>query len=619
MEAYKVWADLSIKGNAHKKLEDFAKLTKKAAKAMADLNKIMMPFNKHLSNMAFNLAELNPALSKLSTTFVRLSTNTNSSKKSFSDFNKGLSTATNRAQSLINKTNSLAKSMGNVGASAAVAGAHLERMKGGRVGENIEQGGKKGGMLGTYGKLGLLGLARSNIVAMGIAGAAYEAYSFGKKSFESASEFESKIGQLQARGFKQNQISDIRKFVTSQNIPGVSYNEMLSAYSNALMATQDPNQAKFLAPILAKGQFAANIFYHGMNEKQQEELVRFAEFRGKGNAQRTAQSLGVGLQMMALSGGTIKPNQLAQFMRYGGGAVSKLTDASLLALEPILQMRGGAKSGTALQTLSLQFSKGQMGKYQALSLQSLGMLGPVELDKNGRPIGSKFGAFKYSKQLHEAPFEFLIGKYLPALKKQGITDPEKIEDRIMFDFGRTSGQILNSMYENSDKILRTLVAQGQLAPGSELYNIALQKPGGAQGRLMAAWENLKTVFGELEQPAIINGMNKLSFLLENITKALKLMSQYRIENIAKGVQPGALPAQANKLLSSGLLTPGVGSSPLSLIIPIYIAGKHIRDEVINLISYELNKGGVAHGPSNTNIVSTMPQVPLNSLGTGYTG
>lgn len=607
MEAYKVWADLSIKGNAHKKLEDFAKLSKKAAKSINDLNKIMMPFNKHLSNMAFNLVELNPQLSKLSTTFIRLSTNANSSKKSLNDFNAGLSTASNHTDRLIKKSNKLARSLGNVGSSAAVSGAHLGRIKGNGDGIGKEAIG-----------LGLMGTMAGRFVPYVAAyEAAREALNFGKSSFQSSSKFESQIGQLETRGFQPNQIADIKKFAMSQNIPGVSYNDMLTAYSNALMATQDPSQAKFLAPLLAKGQFAANQLYHGMTNKQQEELIRFAEYRGKGNAAKTSENLGVGLQMMALSGGTIRPSDLAQFQRYGGAAVSNLTNQSLLAMEPILQLRGGAKSGTALQTLSLQFSKGQMGKYQALDLQSLGMLGNVELDKNGRPIGSKYGAFKYGKQLHTDAFGFLMKTYLPALKKQGVTDPQKIEDKIMFDFGRTSGEILQSMYENSDKILRVLVAQGKLVPGTEMYNIAIKKPGGAQGRLMAAWENLKTSFGEFESPAIITGMNALAAFLEKITALFNDFNQARgdIKNFLLKSDNDPTADMVRKAYSQGWGKIKEYFSSLKVVLNDRVVGQVMSDH----LAKSSNVGGVSHGMSNTNLTSSMPPVTLNSLGTGYTG
>lgn len=486
IEAYKIAVNMTLTGDAHKKMMDFSKLIEKTALQM---DKLL----RHMKGLGTN--------------FNLLKAETHSSTSAMRAFDLSLTSTARHAAQATTQVSRLTHSTRQLNA--------VQRQGGG------------GGGVATPGLMGMAGGAIASRLAPAALG--YGAFRLGKSSFESGAEFEKKIGQLVQRGYSPDEISDVRGWVKSQNIKGVSRFGMLDAYVDALMATADSSKAKFLAPTLARGQIVAAGTYGGMSHHQQQELVRFAEFRGGGNAEKIQEQLELGMQMMALSGGSIKPAQLRALTKYGGGAVSKLSNAAMIGLEPVLQMRGGSSTGTALQTMALQLIGGQMSTAKGASLTSLGMFdkGSIKHDTTGRTLGSKFGTFKYAELLQNDPFAFLMEKYIPALKKQGVTSPEKIEQRIQYDFSRTASQILISMYENSDKIIRTLAAAGQLQKGTQAYESFMKTPTGAATNVSAAWENFKLALDKLTSPSVTKGLNAAAYVLDKIAASFEVMANDR--------------------------------------------------------------------------------------------
>ena len=477
IEAYKIAVNMTLTGDAHKKMMEFSALVEKTSTHVEKLMKLLKGMNTTLFTLGKEVKISDRALKGFDT--------------SLDMMGKHALTAENR----INRLRTSVKSLDVATKSA------------------------KGG----FGLGSVAGFVSHRLAPAAIG---YGAYSLGKSAFETGSEYEQKINQLVARGFTPAQIAGVRGFTQATHIQGVSQLGMVDAFVDALMATSDPTKARFLAPTLARGQFAAQVGYGGMSHHQQQELIRFAEFRGAGNAEKIRDQLELGMQMMALSGGSIKPNELRALTKYGGGAVSKLSNQALLALEPVMQMRGGSSTGTALQTLNLSLIAGQMSTARGRSLQSLGLFdtNAISYDASGRTLGSKFGKFKHGELLQHDPFGFLMQKYLPALAKQGITSPEKVEQRIQYDFSRTASQILISMYENSDKILRTLSQAGLLQKGTPMYEAALRTPGGAALRFEKSWENFKLALDKFDSPQVTAGLAILSKILDALSWSLSKLS-----------------------------------------------------------------------------------------------
>lgn len=480
IEAYKIAANLTITGDAHKKMMDFYLLVEKTSKKMESLIKLLRLTGGSFGNLGREIRESSNSVRQLDISLTRIG---------------------NHSTRIRTQIDGLRRSINSLTVASRGAG---------------------GGGVGAGGGA-LLGFASRHLAPAAIG---YGGFRLGSAAFQTGVDFDKKIGQLVARGFTPAQISDVKNFASSTRIPGISKNELLDAYVDALMATADTGQAKFLAPTLAMSAVFARGTFGGMTHKQQQDLVRFAEFRGGGNASRIKDQLELGTQIMALSGGSIQPNQLRALASYGGGAVTRLTNEALIGLEPILQMRGGSKTGTALQTMALQLIAGQMSTARGRSLSSIGMFdqGGVKFDSSGRTLGSKFGTFKFANELQTDPFKFLMSRYLPAIAKQGVTSPGAIEQRIQYDFSRTASQLLISMYENSNKIIRTLGQANLLQKGTPMYQSFIGTRIGAQTRLGAAWENFKLALDEFDKPAVVAGLNMVSRVLEDLASVLNRFS-----------------------------------------------------------------------------------------------
>ena len=526
IEAYKIATNMTITGDAQKKMMEFLNIVEKTSVQMEKFIKL---------------------LKWTDVTFTTFGKEARMGTMAMRQFDASLISAGRDAVRARGQIDGLRNSMRSLNAAG-----------GGRRG---------GGGFGGFGS-GMLGGMASRYFAP--ATAAYGAYSLGKASFEADIEFEKKINQLRARGYTPAQIKDVREWVNKTNIAGVSSTGMIDAYVDALMATQDPSQAKFLAPSLAKGASYASATYGGITGSQQQDLVRFAEYRSGGDAAKTKAGIELGLQIMALSGGSIKPNQLRALTKYGGGAVSRLSDSALAGLEPIIQMMGGSSLGTGLQTGSLQLIGGQMSTAKGKSLSDLGMFdkGGINYDKSGRTLGSKFGKFKFAGDLQTDPFKFLMQDYLPRLAKKGITDPGKIDQRIQYDFTRKFAQALILMNDNQAKILRTLVAAKQIQKGDVMYDAWLKTPSGAQSTFGASWAKFEKALGKFEEPQVVAGLTFASKILDMLSYALTKLGD-----------AGLNKTGFSELVSGNHSITGIAKS-LAMTLPpvnLYVSGKKLAE------------------------------------------
>lgn len=524
IEAYKIATNMTITGDAQKKMMEFFNIVQKTSVEMEKFIKLLK-----LTDVTFNTFGKE---ARMGTMAIR-------------QFDASLISAGRDAVRARGQIDGLKNSMKSLNAAGGSRGF----------------GGFGAGMIG--------GLASRYIAPAAVA---YGAYSLGKASFQSDIEFEKKIGQLTARGYTPSQIKDVRGWVARNNISGVSSTGMIDAYVDALMATQDPSQAKFLAPSLAKGASYAAATYGGITGSQQQDLVRFAEYRSGGDAAKTKAGIELGFQIMALSGGSIKPNQLRALTKYGGGAVSRLSDSALSGLEPIIQMMGGSSLGTGLQTGSLQLIGGQMSTAKGKSLSNLGMFdrGGINYDASGRTLGSKFGKFRFANDLQTDPFRFLMRDYLPALAKKGITDPGQIDQRIQYDFSRKFAQALILMNDNQAKILRTMVAAKQIQKGDPMYAAFLKTSLGAQTTLGKSWQTFETALGKFEEPTVTAGLTIASKILDGLSYALTKLSD-----------AGLNRTPLSELINGDHSITGIAKSLAQTIpaVKLYMSGKQLAQIV----------------------------------------
>lgn len=538
IEAYKIATNMTITGDANKKMLEFTKLVEKAGKSTDLLLKTLRMVDSTFKGMNRDLDKLNPNMSKLNRSLNTLGIDMRRTNQSMGLFGAVMSGAEANSARLRHQTDSLTNSMRGLAAASRGARASVgigfgggggRRGSGGiggggvgSTGANVHRpymgggyayppsGGAGGGGVGA-GAAGFIGGQASRYLAPMAVG--YGAWRLGKASFEENSDYERSIGQLRAMGYSDADLAMARS-ATSSIITGMSPTTQAHAFVAAAMATQNPERARKLMPNLAKLILFSERNYGGITQNQTEEAIRSAEIMGGSDEEKIAEKLQDVSQMFALSGGSMQFGKIKQLVRKN----SSLTTKGFLSLEPVAQEMGGDVVSTALQTLRMQLVKGQMNKAQAEHLRSYGILKNIRLDKNGRPMGSKAGDVDRNvlRMLDEDPFMFMQ-KMKEIYAKRGITSAQDVRQAFTFDFASTAGTLLNNLNKTEQKSLSIrknegLMSLDEMAGAGSPQSLATQ-------RASEAWKSLTNAIGKLTEPAVVGGINMLSDLFENMARA----------------------------------------------------------------------------------------------------
>ena len=509
IEAYKIAVNMNMKGDAHKKMTQFADSVKKASDQIDKLHRLLPYINSEFANIEKRLRAINPQMKMFSRSIFGLGSESRRASSSMSYLSQSMIGTEGNTRRLKYQTDTLRNSMNSLASASRNARAGINSVGRGRTG-----GGGRGAASGGMGGLALALGSR----AFGVAGGAYGVYREGKKGFQSYSDYIGGTAKIQAMGYGQDVVNQAIGATGSK--PGMSANVQMESYIAALMATQSPERAANLAPILSQGQLGAQRVFGGrFTHKQSEDAIRAAEILGGGDEGKIASALSDVFKLVSLSGGTIQPSQIRQLVRKN----PNLTSMGLLHLEPTVQELGGDVTATGLRTGMAQLVKGQMGKQQAETLKSYGWLGPVSYDKNGRPIGSKFGDFKHSNIAFSDPEAFLRKIVMPTYAERGYKSQEDISKHLYFDFARTYADVLNVILKNLPKS-QLIEQRANQIPGIGGLNKLGPDEGKAVQRFSESLTSFNTALGKMISPGVIQGLNILSFTLEKTASVLNYIS-----------------------------------------------------------------------------------------------
>lgn len=511
IEAYKIATNMTITGDANKKILEFSKNIEKAYKSTDKMLRSILTLNQFLKDTRNHLQSINPALKIFDRSMSSIATDMRRTNGSMSFFNDMLVKSSANTQQLRYQTNTLRNSMLSLSAAGRQASANIGNIRNRRTGGG---GGGRGAIAGG----GIMALASDYIVPSAIA---YGAYGAGKESFNKYAQYTSALAITKGMGYDQSVVDQVQRS-TEEGKPGLSPLTQINSYNAALMATQSPTKAASIYPTIAKAMTTSPSIFGGMGKHQLEEAVRGAEILAGGDENKLVSAFSDILGMMFTSGGTLKPSDIRHIIRKN----SSLSRLGLMELEPAAQELGGEKLSTGLQTGRMALAKGQMGKYQALEWHRLGILGAPELDKNGRPIGSKFGNMsKANWELYNSnPTEFLQQVLLPAFKKVGLTQSSDILQEMTNLLPNTTGTIFQTIYKNLLKSNSIRNRQSRI-PGIE--GEAAINPAEAQSlkRTSEAWDTFSVALGKATAPAITTGLNIISNFLEKFSKLLNISSK----------------------------------------------------------------------------------------------
>ncbi len=578
MEAYKVWSTFDVKGNAYKEIDRIFRMTGKADVAIKGLIRNLRVLDK--------------------TNFFKLNQSVLKSQEAFSLFNTSVGSSSRKIESLTLQTKALSDSLTNLERKALGTGKALTRMNGGGIGKaarGTKVGG--GGMLGSGMMLG-----------------GYAAYEFMHKGFEENKEYEMQLSQLKALGFGDEFVSKASRL--AQTAPaGISKNEMLEAVVASQMATRAGagqwNEVQMMAPELAKGALAMGVTYGGqMTDKQQKDLVRFAEIQGGSDPKKQLAWLRSGISMMITSGGTIAPNQQLQFARLTSGSL-RLTPEAYLAMEPVLQELG-SRTGVGLTTLSRALTGGMtmtgFSKKNIKFWQKVGLFKGT-FDKVGRPLGVDMPD-QWKKLFSEDTPKFFTDVVFPLLGKAGIKGEENIHQAINA-FPRTGAMVGWTLYKNMTKVERARAMSRQVLSGEGLQSEIEKTPGFASKAFQSSWDNFTLSFGRLTAGPVILGMNKITALFNNLAYVLSGdVWKQLYGNFRSIIKPSALGQQATEDAKKFVAD---SKTPTQNVI-FNMDGRKLASGIMPHLSNLLNPAGAVSSTNAFNASFSMPPVGLTNYG-----
>lgn len=577
MESYKIWAALNIKGDAIEKMKIFQESIRVA--------------NYNLSLLNVNLDKFARTLTIASPGFANLA-------KSFSVINKeGLAGA-----SVLSKYDSaLLKTSINTERLARNTAVLSGRLKEASIASSS-------GKMASFGA----GAAMGGGIGMGTMIGGYAAYSGLHHGFEANKEYQQTGLQLSASGATSAQLKEA--MAMSLNAPkGVSSIEMMKVINTAFMASRNFNEAKMIAPMLAETELGLKLTYgKQMTTDQMQNLMKFAEFRAGSDMSQLIPNLDVGSKIVSAGGFTIKPTQLAAFMRRGASVASTITPEGLAKLEPVIQELGGPFVGTALQTQLMAMIHGSVSnKRQAGELSKYGFAHTI-YDPHGRPLATEWNK-KWIDLFKSDPQQFV-----KAMNQQYLSQGVKQEDLFNHEtlaLKNTPGRLIGAINKNMGKSdLEAGLFASQLT-GHSSYLKGLDMPAGASERFSAASSNLALAFGKLTAPGVISSMNAIAKTMEVIAKVLssvdfkKTLADYATEGFK------TVGGYVKNNISDLVIAGSTKASNGKMSGDVYLDNKKVGRVLLHGMSDSIGNSGSIGGTTGHNGLLSPASSALTNYGT----
>lgn len=558
IEAYKIAANLTITGDAHKKMMLFADAVKRASLSMD---------------------KLLPSLTRLNNTMT--------------GFNTRMSVTETRLSSVNAITRSLRTNLDGVASSATRAVSSLNRIRAGGMGGGVGGGGHRGmGGLGGFAAGAGLHIGGPAVMA-GMAAAA-----LGAGSFSAYGRFQSQSNQLAGQGFSQSDAARMISFSQGINLKGISQNEMLKAVVDIANATGSTSQAMKYGPMLAKAAFANQTnMGKTFNAGQEAKMIQFAELRGGSDPTKVAAALNLAQQAYSATSGRIQPSELLNMSKMATTAGYKLTDAGLLQLIPTLQELGGFRTGTGFQQLFNRLAGGVgllRNKKVVAEGERIGLL-------NNKGVLSK----EYGEILQASPVDFWKKVLQPIYQKAGIKSDLDVARENTLLLGTTPARLMDVVRKNLDKSERMMPLHQNAWGIESSYLGALKTNPGSLKALSAAFENFEISLGKFTSPSITAGIELLTKFLTGLTFIIS-----KINNMN----------DANKDLNSFNALSGYGSSNIDVTskaqnasrnngMVIMMDSRVVGKAIVHPMAEALNAGMYnQHGMSGVNQLGTpIPQ------------
>jgi hypothetical protein len=344
-------------------------------------------------------------------------------------------------------------------------------------------------------------------------------------------QYETNTARIEALGLGKEESDKAIQFAKRMKTFGTSMNDNLGLMLDATTAFADVHHAEMVAPTLAKMKFANQAAFG--QEKGEENEAKFMDMlkviearKGLNSPEEFRKQADMVQRVITATGGRVDSTQWLEFIKTGGLAAKDLSsEAMYYQLEPLVQMMGGARVGTATMSAYQNLYQGRTTKRAASNLQKLGLIGDpskVKHDKAGQVSFLDPGALKGSEIFQTNQFEWMEKVLLPALVKKGITGDKQIKDTIGSIFSnRTAGGLFGLMYDMRDQVHKNAKLNAGAFGIEDLDSRMRNALSGRELEAQARFHDAMREAGQAILPTYISLLNTAGSALQRITEFAK--------------------------------------------------------------------------------------------------
>jgi hypothetical protein len=372
----------------------------------------------------------------------------------------------------------------------------------------------------------LTALSKTAIAAGAVAAAGFAGLRLFKAPIEEAKLYQTELTKIGSLGLGPGIVAHADAFARSANIIGNSATQMAEQYGDALAIFKNTREADFVAPIMAKLNFANRALYGEGGASRTNAmygLLKAIEYRGgtKSEGDFKAQAEDAA-KIVNASRGRVDGRQLLQVMQTGG-ILAKLmsNDAFYLKSEPLIQEMGGFRFGTGLNAIYGNLGQGRGSVLSQQELYRLGLLdrSKVQFNKLGKLKRALPGAFVGMDALLNGGVEGLLSDVLlPAFARKGITSEKGVLNELgMIASNSRGAALLAAAYQQREKLAVQSEANRKAMGLDATVNAGKGTAAGQEAALLAREATLKMQIGMVVLPAYVKALELTSSVLTGIS------------------------------------------------------------------------------------------------------
>lgn len=585
MEAYKVWATLNIRGNAHKKMEQFLALVKKTTLEVNKLLKTLDKFSMHFNDLSRIFNTINPEI-KIYNINIQQSTNVMNSA----------TFAANRYAVAINRVNNNIRSGGG----------------GGRG---------PGSRSGSFAHGAAAGLGARHLGGLGAAAGGYAvAHTIGS-AFRSGSEYQKELALLRGQNIPGLDDKAIQSFLNGTRIKGASRLDLLEALADAAVITKGSREAIGVAPELVKMKLVGSgLGKEGfrMTPKQLQAAIKTSEIvSGSRDPGKLNEYLGMMMKTWISTQGRVEPTQYQSIVRSSRGYTAGMDPKFFFyMLEPLIQ-EFGTRTGPMLAQFYQHMRVGRVTTQAAQILGQIGLVNPeaVQLNKMGMIKGISPGGIKGMDVAGKNIFEWIDKFLLPALQKGGYKSQDQQLGVLGKIFTNTDLTLILTYLQQREKFVASAKVNENTSSLDKMLKQLGEMHSGKMQQFVSSFTEFAISLDKITGPLVDASLLALSRFFNVLSSGINWLASKTEGTSSQSLSQMLSSGGANQsFLSSANVAPpsqaraGGGSAGVFLL-----NGEKIGDYIFGRGSNNFNTF-VQHGTTSVNSYSSPFSTAFNSFG-----